>query len=168
MKYWYSAGQPLAALATIGRTGSIDAQRHALSCFESPFTAVDPVEQCGRSVPYLLYVTYFLLKRFRGMPRFNLYTKRVQRQLAESGGLLGYALGAKPWRKQFWTLSVWEDEKALRQFVHSGIHSGVMIVLQEDMADFGNREWIVRDSQLPPAWGVALEQLDRPQSTMAD
>ena len=38
----------------------------------------------------LAMVTYFLLKRFRDMPRFNLYTKRVQRQLAESGGLLGY------------------------------------------------------------------------------
>ena len=109
---------------------------------------------------YLAMVTYFLLKRFRGMPRFNLYTNRVRRQLAESAGLVGYALGAKPWRKQFWTLSVWEDEKALRQFVHSGIHSGVMIVLQEDMADFRNCQWNVRGSNAPPTWDAALEQLD--------
>ena len=117
---------------------------------------------------YVAMVTYFFLKRFRGLPRFNLYTKRVQRQLAESDGLIGYALGARPWRKQFWTLSVWEDEKALRQFVHSGIHSGVMIVLQEDMADFRNRQWTVRGSHVPPAWEAALEQLDRPQAALAD
>ena len=117
---------------------------------------------------YLAMVTYFLLKRFRGMPRFNLYKKRVQRQLTESGGLLGYALGAKPWRKRFWTLSVWEDEKALRQFVHRGIHSGVMIVLQENMADFRNRKWTVRGSHVPPAWEAALAQLDRPQSATLD
>ena len=107
----------------------------------------------------LAMVTYFLLKRFRDMPRFNLYTKRVQRQLAESGGLLGYAVGAKPWRKQFWTLSVWEDERALRKFVHSGIHKGVMIVLQDDMADFANRAWTVRGSHVPPAWETALKHL---------
>ncbi len=117
---------------------------------------------------YMAMVTYFLLKRFRGMPRFNLYTKRVQRQLAESGGLLGYALGAKPWRKQFWTLSVWEDDKALREFVNTGIHSGVMIVLQEDMADFRNRQWTVPGNHVPPAWEAALEQLDEPRSSMAD
>ena len=71
---------------------------------------------------YVAMVTYFLLKSFRGMPRFNLYTKRVRRQLAESAGLLGYTLGAKPWRKQFWTLSVWEDEKALRYWEVILIH----------------------------------------------
>ena len=108
---------------------------------------------------YLAMVTYFLLKRFRDMPRFNLYSKRVQRQLAESGGLLGYAVGAKPWRKQFWTLSVWEDERALREFVHSGIHKGVMIVLQDDMADFANRAWTVRGSHVPPAWETAFKHL---------
>ena len=108
---------------------------------------------------YVAMVTYFLLHRFRDMPRFNLYTKRVQRQLAESAGLVGYALGAKPWRKRFWTLSVWQDGRSLRQFVHSGIHSGVMVVLQEDMADFSNREWTVRGSNVPPAWETALEHL---------
>ena len=110
--------------------------------------------------------TYFLLKRFRGMPRFNLYTKRVQRQLEDASGLIGYALGTTPWRKEFWTLSVWEDDKALRRFVHSGIHKGVMIVLQEDMASFGKREWTVRGADVPPDWATALERLDKPESLM--
>ena len=79
--------------------------------------------------------------------------------VAESDGLLGYAVGARPWRKQFWTLSVWEDEGALRRFVHSRFHKGVMIVLQDDMADFANRAWHVRGSQLPPAWETALRHL---------
>ena len=114
---------------------------------------------------YLAVVTYFLLKRFRGLPRFNLYTGRVQQQLKQTDGLVGHALGAKPWRKQFWTLSVWEDEQALRRFVYSGFHKGVMIVLTDDMADFSTRSWPIEGASVPPAWATALERLDSPHKT---
>ena len=114
---------------------------------------------------YLAVVTYFLLKGFRGLPRFNLYTGRVQQQLKRTEGLVGYTIGAKPWRKQFWTLSVWENEQTLRRFVYSGFHKGVMIVLKDDMADFSTRSWSIEGDNVPPDWVTALERLDSPQKT---
>lgn len=66
---------------------------------------------------YLVLLTQLPLKRFRDLGAFLHYTWRIQRQLRRTPGLLGYSLLARILKRQFWTLSVWEGEAALHQFV---------------------------------------------------
>ena len=69
---------------------------------------------------YLALLTYLPLKKYRTIPRFLGYAKRVEAQLAETKGIVGYCLRAKFMQRSFWTLSVWESEEALqaRPMIH--------------------------------------------------
>jgi hypothetical protein len=49
------------------------------------------------------------------------YTSRIPHQLADSEGLIGYALDANVLNRDFWTLSVWQDEESLSRFSSNGI-----------------------------------------------
>ena len=60
---------------------------------------------------YLVLLSKLPLRSYRALPRVLRLTRQVQRQLRTAPGLLGYSLLAGLWQKQFWTLSVWEDEQ---------------------------------------------------------
>jgi hypothetical protein len=45
----------------------------------------------------------------------------VRKQLAAVDGLIGYTLRAKPLAR-YWTLSVWTDNAALREFMRTPPH----------------------------------------------
>ena len=62
---------------------------------------------------YLALLSYLPLKRYRTIPRFLGYARRVEVQLAETAGVIGYALRARFTKRDFLTLSVWESEEAL-------------------------------------------------------
>ena len=82
---------------------------------------------------YLVLLSELPLKRFRDLGAFLLYTWRIQGQLRHTPGLLGYSLLARILKRQFWTLSVWEGEAALQQFVIENPHSQVMMALRDKM-----------------------------------
>ena len=85
------------------------------------------------------------------------YAKRVEAQLAETKGIVGYSLRAKFMQRSFWTLSVWESEEALQAFIHEGFHAGVMSVLIPDMATPNFVRWKIKGSACPPSWEEALK-----------
>jgi hypothetical protein len=69
--------------------------------------------------------TLIELGSIRSLPRFEWYTQRVHRQLGRTPGLIGYSFrGEFPLR--YWTLSAWEDGRALNGFVKAGKHRTVM------------------------------------------
>ncbi len=80
----------------------------------SPWRAFGSSDPNGDVVALLSYLP--LKSHWRVFP-FFFYTSQVVRQLAESDGLLGYALLAHPFAKRFWTLSAWQNDAALRAFV---------------------------------------------------
>jgi hypothetical protein len=82
---------------------------------------------------YTAMLSYLPLNKFRALPKFMRYTYQIRRQLADSGGLVGYSMDADVPRKEFWTLSVWEDDEALRSFVQNMPHGRVMTDLLPDM-----------------------------------
>ena len=43
----------------------------------------------------------------------------MRKQLATAGGLIGYTLRAKPLARHYWTLLVWKDNTALREFMRT-------------------------------------------------
>ncbi len=107
---------------------------------------------------YLALLTYLPFKKYRTIPRFLGYAKRVEAQLAETKGIVGYSLRARFLQRSFWTLSVWESEEALQAFVHEGFHPGVMSVLMPEMAASNVVRWKIRGSACPPSWEEALKR----------
>ena len=106
---------------------------------------------------YVALLTYLPLRRFRTLPAFIRFILAVQGQLAGAGGLVGYALRARPFSRRFWTFSVWDDEAALRQFVVARPHRDVMQSLRGKMGETSFTRWQVRGSDLPLPWEDAME-----------
>jgi quinol monooxygenase YgiN len=93
------------------------------------------------------------------VPPFFLYTAQVMKQLASAQGVLGYSLFARPLRKQFWTLSAWENAEALQAFVQHPPHVRIMEALTPHMDKTKFVRWTVKGSQLPLRWDEALRRL---------
>lgn len=105
---------------------------------------------------YLVLLTYLPLRRYRTIPRFLSDTRRIAEQLEGVRGVIGYSLKANPLRKDFWTLSAWENEVALRGFSYAGVHRDVMLGLREEMGPTKFTRWTMRGRELPPDWKRAL------------
>jgi quinol monooxygenase YgiN len=86
----------------------------------------------GSSEPereYVALLSYLPLKSYWRIPVFFFYTAQVVKQLASTEGVLGYSVLARPLSKQFWTLSAWKDDAALRTFVQYPHHVRIMTAL---------------------------------------
>jgi hypothetical protein len=101
---------------------------------------------------YLALISYLPLKRFWMIPKFLIYMRAIQNQLRESRGLIGYSLLAHFLHRRFWTLSVWEDEKALIEFVRNVPHGQVMTALKPHMGKTKFVEWKIKGSAVPVTW----------------
>ena len=105
---------------------------------------------------YLVLLSELPLQRLRDLGAFLLYTWRIQGQLRRTPGVLGYSLLARILKRQFWTLSVWESEAALHQFVVDNPHVQVMTALQGKMGQTHFARWSMRGAAFPPRWQDAL------------
>lgn len=101
---------------------------------------------------YLVLGTYLPLTRRRDTPRFMRMAAAVRHQLADADGLVGYSLLAQPIAKEYWTVSVWLDEPALRRFVAASPHVGVMKALRGRMGATRFERWTDTGTNLPPSW----------------
>ena len=109
---------------------------------------------------YLVLLSELPLRRWRDLGAFLCYTWRIHGQLRRTPGVLGYSLLARILKRQFWTLSVWEGEAALHQFVVDNPHGQVMTALQGKMDQTHFVRWNMRGSEFPPRWRDALTRRD--------
>ena len=107
---------------------------------------------------YIALLSYLPLNSAWRLPWLVLYSTRIRRQLRTSSGLIGYSLRAQFAAKQFWTLSVWEDEAALQAFVAAPPHVAVMTAMVPHMGQTRFVRWNVRGSELPLRWDDALKR----------
>jgi hypothetical protein len=119
------------------------------------FTTVDPTRE------YLALVTYLPRKSYWFIFTFLRRTRAIQNQLNNSTGLVGYSMRAQIFGKKAWTLSVWENEDALEEFVEKMPHSGVMRDISHQLTG-GQRfvRWRIQGSHVPPSWEDALTKID--------
>lgn len=104
---------------------------------------------------YLGLLTFLPLKTFRALPKFLKYNSQIERQLSESTGLIGYSVRAKLLSLNFWTLSVWESEAALMDFVYRLPHSEIMKSLAPYMGQTKFTRWKLKGTEIPPSWDEA-------------
>jgi heme-degrading monooxygenase HmoA len=107
---------------------------------------------------YVAMASRLPLKSHRFIPGFLRDTLQIRRQLAETPGLVGYALNAGLARKTFWTFSVWEDQASLDRFAASDPHRRIIGRLRPRMGQARFEFFPVSGSDLPLTW----EQMTAP------
>ena len=99
---------------------------------------------------YLAMVSYFRLDGVGAMPKFLWNVLRVGRQLDRSEGLVCYSTGARLKSMEFWSITVWEDERALMGFVRTSPHSGIMEEMRPRVRRSEFVRWGIGGSDVPP------------------
>ena len=80
----------------------------------------------------------------------------MRKQLATAGGLIGFTLRAKLLARDYWTLSVWTDDTALRQFMRTSPHVQVMTSLKPYMGPTKFVTWTISAADGRPSMAAAL------------
>ena len=121
-----------------------------------PWTARAEMEP---ETDYLVMASHLPLKRISSTVRFFRAVSAVRRQLAAVDGLVGYTLRAKPFARDYWTLSVWKDDKALREFMRTPPHVQLMTSLRPYMGPTKFVTWSITAADGRPNLAEALERL---------
>jgi hypothetical protein len=105
----------------------------------------------------LASVTRLRVRSVWVLPAFLWRTFQTQRQVERSPGFVAGRLLVDAHRT-YWTLTVWQDEKAMKSFRGSGAHADVMKKLPEwcDEAAYGH--WITVGDAIP-TWPESYERL---------
>jgi hypothetical protein len=94
------------------------------------------------------------LRSVRHLPAFLRAAHRVDAQVRTAPGRVDSKLRAQPLRLTFWTLSSWQDEASMLEFVRSSPHAEIMRDLRDRGAmrsgDF--RSWSVARGASLPSW----------------
>lgn len=122
---------------------------------DMPWTALSNVDTDRE---YQALLSYLPLKTYFAIPRFSLFTFQIIKQLRAAPGVVGFSLRAKPMSRKFWTLSAWEDEKALMDFVRELPHGEAMKKLAPRMDRTGFTRWKAPGSALPLKWEDAMQR----------
>jgi hypothetical protein len=107
---------------------------------------------------YFALLSYLPLNKYRAIPSFLKFTFQIQRQLGATPGILGYSLRAKPLSRNFWTLSAWENEQVLKDFVVKLPHANAMKAMIPHMGPTKFTKWKVLGSGLPLRWEEAMKR----------
>lgn len=99
------------------------------------------------------------LHRYRDVPRFLTWTRKIRTQLRTADGCAGYSLDARPLRKTFYTLSAWSDPEAMNRFVHSGQHADMLADMAGRLGQPTFVEYAEPGAALPLDWTAAKHRL---------
>jgi heme-degrading monooxygenase HmoA len=102
-------------------------------------------------------VTRLRVRSLMYLPAFLWQTCLSQRQVVRAHGFAGGRLLVDK-RLTFWTLTTWQDERAMKAFRGSGPHSKVMPHLVEWCDEAAYAHW-VSSGDAVPSWQEASEHL---------
>jgi hypothetical protein len=108
---------------------------------------------------YLVMASHLPLKRVTSTLRFFRGVSVIRKQLSAADGLIGYTLRAKPLARGYWTLSVWQDETALRAFMRTSPHAGLVTSLRPLMGPTRFTTWKISAADGRPNLAEALQRL---------
>lgn len=121
-----------------------------------PWTHKEDLE-AGRE--YLVMASALPARRYGSTMALFRGARRVKRQLASADGLVGFALLARPTRRQYGSLSVWRDRAALDAFATSAPHGELMRSLGPHMAPTTFTTWTIDGADGRPTWSEAFDRL---------
>ena len=107
---------------------------------------------------YLVLLSYLPLTRYSKLPLFFRYSSQINEQLRETPGAIGYSMRAKLFARKFWTLSVWDNDKTLMEFVAKIPHGEAMQKIAPYMGKTNFWRWKLPSSEIPPRWEDAMRR----------
>lgn len=107
---------------------------------------------------YVVLLSYLPLTRYSKMPLFFRYAGYINQQLRATPGAIGYAMRAKIFTREFWTLSVWESDRALMDFVVKIPHGEAMTKISPFMGPTKITRWKLKGAEMPPRWDAAMRR----------
>jgi hypothetical protein len=123
---------------------------------KSPWKSVAPLDAQSE---YLVLASSIPPKSIRSTWRLFRGSATVRRQLAGTDGVIGFSMLARPFRKQYATLSVWRDEAALATFAGAPPHNRLQAGLLPEMGPTKFVRWTITGAQGVPSWSEALQRL---------
>src|SRR5205085_11808035 len=104
-------------------------------------------------------VTRLRVRSIKFVPSFLWRNFLTERQVMRAPGFLGGRLLVDV-RRTFWTLTVWESEKAMKAFRGSGAHAAVMPRLARWCDEASYAHWELASAEIP-SWPDASEHVLR-------
>ena len=123
---------------------------------KSPWKAMKDLQEDHE---YLVLASSIPAKGRSSTRRLFRGASEVRKQLEQTEGVVGFALLARPLRKQYATLSVWVDESALAAFAGASPHRELMAKLSSEMGPTKFVRWTIKGSEGRPSWRDALQRL---------
>ncbi len=108
---------------------------------------------------YLVLATSIPPRRRSAAFRLFRGANAVSKQLEATEGVVGFSLLARPLRRQYATLSVWDGEPALAAFAGAPPHGHLMAELAPQMGQTKFVRWTIMGSAGRPSWSEALARL---------
>lgn len=109
---------------------------------------------------YLAVATTLTSQRLRSTGRLFRGARRTSKQMAATPGCVGFASQALPLRREYRSISLWEDAQALASFVHSGAHGELVTAMGPEVASFRAVHWDVQGTDGRPTWRDAVRHLE--------
>jgi heme-degrading monooxygenase HmoA len=116
-------------------------------------TSADPSRQ------YVAFTSCFFLKSPLRAVSFLARSLKIMKQADTAPGIVGWSLGPNLPTLEFYTLSAWEDDAALKAFIKSADHGVALKQFEHDLRKksiFVHYKVLGRD--LPLTWPDALER----------
>ena len=110
---------------------------------------------------FVCVATFLPLKRWRDLISFMMLSRKVLKQIKNSKGIADYAVKADLSKKNFWTLSIWNDIESLKLFVPKEPHATAIKKFTE-WAGEGSAfvEWTKPSKEIN--WPEAMIKLENP------
>ena len=102
-------------------------------------------------------VTRLRIRRFCFLPAFLWYTLRTQRQAEHTPGFHGGRLLVDA-HSTYWTLTLWDNERAMRAFRGTSAHGKVMPKLANWCDEAAYSHWEQQEDTVP-SWSEACQRL---------
>lgn len=117
------------------------------------FVEPDPESELRGVIGYLNPSGYWTV------PKVLWHTRKIEAQLAESYGLVGYALRANLAQKKFWAVAAWESDESLQNYVETNPHAGIRAALKPEMNESWFKRFDVQGEKVPLGIDEALERV---------
>ena len=113
---------------------------------------------------YIAFASRIPPKSMKSTWRLFKGSRAVAAQLAQTEGVIGFSLLARPFRKEYATISLWVDDAALAEFARSHAHGRLQDELAVEMAETTFVRWTVEGRNGAPSWSETIARLDQPHA----
>ena len=125
---------------------------------KSPWKTVQSIDADRE---YIGVVTELVPKSMRSTGRLFRGARKSSVQISRSRGIVGFATLARPVRKRYQTISLWETEADVDAFARSGDHHDLVRALAPELATVKSSRWRVSGRDGRPGWKQAQDLLRR-------